>query len=87
MARAPRVSPPAIADEPCQLYTLPADAQRDDLEVGYETRGAQVIACEGKRKLQKAANVEQHNALDGWEKARAKRRCEWWKFGMCKPPD
>lgn len=87
MAAAPRVTAEPIAEEPCRLYTLPAGATRDDLEVGYETRGAQVIACEGKRKLMAATLQAQHNALDGWEAARAKRRCEWWKFGLCKPPE
>lgn len=86
-AKAPRVEAPAEAMRACPLYTLPVNPTNDDLKVGYATRGAQVIACDGRRQLALAALGQQHNALDAFELARAKRRCAWWKLGLCKPPD
>lgn len=86
-AKAPRVEAPPEATRACPLYVLPANPTNDDLKVGYATRGAQVIACDGRRQLALAALDRQHNALDRHEAERARRRCPWWRLGFCKPPD
>lgn len=41
--------PQAVA--PCGLYILPAEPTLVDLEVGYATRGAQIVACDAARRL------------------------------------
>lgn len=73
----------------CALYTLPADRAptRADLEIGYATRGLQVLECDGKRILANAGMTEQRAALDKWEQARADRGCPWWKVWGCKAPE
>jgi hypothetical protein len=59
----------------------------EDLEIIAAIRGEQLLTCDEKRELAVLANAEQAKALDAWEKARALRRCPWWRFGTCKPPD
>lgn len=83
---APRVTTPEYAKSPCTLYTRPA-VTLEDLEIIAAIRGEQLLTCDEKRELADKANIEQQKALDAWEKARALRRCEWWRFGTCKPPD
>jgi hypothetical protein len=89
VAAAPRVPPRPDAKVSCALYTLPSDkaATRADIEIGYATRGLQVLECDGKRLLANAALTEQHTALDKWEQDRADRRCPVWKVWGCKPPN
>ena len=82
---APRVTTPEYAKAPCKLYARPAITLQD-LEIRDAVRGEQIITCDEKRELADLANVQQQKALDEWEAARAKRRCEWWRFGTCKPP-
>ena len=83
---APRVPTPEYAKAPCTLYTRPA-VTLEDLEIIAAIRGEQLLTCDEKRELAVLANAEQAKALDAWEQARAKRRCPWWRFGTCKPPD
>ena len=83
---APRVTTPEYAKAPCVLYTRPATTLQE-LEIRDAIRGEQIITCDEKRELADLANVQQQKALDEWEKARALRRCPWWRFGTCKPPD
>lgn len=42
---------PEAATRPCALATLPAEPTLGDLEAAYATRGAQVAACDGARRL------------------------------------
>lgn len=77
---------PDYAKGSCTLYTRPA-VTLEDLEIIAAIRGEQLVTCDEKRDLAVKANVEQQKALDAWEKARAQRRCPWWRFGTCKPPD
>ena len=42
---------PVEATTPCELYRLPVNPTEADLEVGYATRGSQVVICDLKRKL------------------------------------
>lgn len=55
---APRLAMPAEARRACELHRLPDGATQADLEVGYATRGAQIVACDAARRLA----VETHNA-------------------------
>jgi hypothetical protein len=42
---------PETASRPCALATLPAEPTLADLEAAYMLRGAQVVACDGARRL------------------------------------
>lgn len=48
---APRLALAAEAKAPCALQTLPPGPTLADLEIGYVTRGAQILACDGARRL------------------------------------
>lgn len=58
---APRLALAAEAKAPCALHTLPAAPTLADLEIGYVTRGAQIIACDAARRLA----VETYEAQQG----------------------
>jgi hypothetical protein len=47
----PRLTLPDEAVQPCQLAVLPDRPTRADLDAAYVTRGAQLVACEGARRL------------------------------------
>ncbi|MED5536366.1 MAG: hypothetical protein VX661_00820 [Pseudomonadota bacterium] len=47
----PRLALPETASRPCALATLPAAPTLADLEAAYMLRGAQVLACDGARRL------------------------------------
>ena len=55
---APQLSMPLEAQKPCGLHTLPEPPTIADLEIGYVTRGAQLVACDAARRLA----VETHKA-------------------------
>jgi hypothetical protein len=42
---------PVEARRPCELHRLPDAATQADLEIGYATRGAQIVACDAARRL------------------------------------
>ena len=46
-----RLALPETASRPCALATLPAAPTLADLEAAYMLRGAQVLACDGARRL------------------------------------
>lgn len=46
-----RLALPETARRPCALATLPAEPTLGDLEAAYAARGAQVVACDGARRL------------------------------------
>lgn len=48
---APRLALAAEARAPCALHTLPSQPTLADLEIGYVTRGAQIVACDAARRL------------------------------------
>lgn len=68
---APRVDMPAEASRPCDLYRLPPAPTQADLEVGYATRGAQILACDAARRLAVQTHEAEHELEDA---ARGKRR-------------
>ena len=47
----PRLTLPQTASRPCDLHRLPEGATLSDLEIGYVTRGAQIVACDAARRL------------------------------------
>lgn len=42
---------PEAATRPCALATLPRDPTAGDLDAAYAQRGAQIVACDGARRL------------------------------------
>ncbi|WP_395943181.1 hypothetical protein [Brevundimonas sp.] len=46
-----RLTLPQAATRPCALATLPADPTAGDLDAAYVLRGAQILACDGARRL------------------------------------
>src|SRR4051794_21346982 len=61
---APRVEMPAEATKPCGLYLLPPAPTQADLEIGYATRGAQVVACDAARALAVQTHAAEHALED-----------------------
>jgi hypothetical protein len=55
---------PAEAARPCSLYLLPAKPTQADLEIGYATRGSQIVACDAARELAVQTHEAEH-ALAG----------------------
>lgn len=55
---APRIEMPVEARRPCRLAVLPDGPTMADLEIGYATRGAALVACDAARRLA----VETHDA-------------------------
>ncbi len=47
----PRLALPPAATRPCALAVLPAEPTAGDLEAAYVLRGAQIVACDGARRL------------------------------------
>lgn len=58
---------PPEASRPCSLYLLPAKPTQADLEIGYATRGAQIVACDAARRLAVQTHEAEH-ALAGQAK-------------------
>ena len=61
---APRVEMPAEAVKACSLYLLPQSPTQADLEIGYATRGAQVVACNAARALAVQTHAAEHALED-----------------------
>jgi hypothetical protein len=61
---APRIATPAEAARPCGLYVLPAAPTQADLEIGYATRGAQLVACDAARRLAVQTHEAEHALED-----------------------
>lgn len=57
---APRIEIPAEAARPCSLYVLPEKPTEADLEIGYATRGAQIVACDAARRLAVQTHTAEH---------------------------
>ena len=55
---------PLEAREPCGLYILPEAPSLADLEIGYVTRGAQLVACDAARKLAVDTHAAEHALED-----------------------
>lgn len=64
MPAAPRVEMPAEAVKSCALYRLPANPKTADLEIGYATRGAEIVACDAARALAVQTHAAEHALQD-----------------------
>ncbi len=76
----PRTDIPADAARACALYLLPASPTQADLEIGFATRGAQILDCDGRRAQAVAAHQLEHDIQDQAAAARAERARPWWKI-------
>jgi hypothetical protein len=63
-AAAPRVDMPPEASRSCSLYRLPQAPTQADLEIGYATRGAQLVACDAARALAVQTHAAEHALED-----------------------
>lgn len=73
-----RLDTPKQAAEPCLLYRLPPKATISDLEIGYATRGAQIVECDGRRQLAVDTSAIEHRLQDEQQALRAKRARPWF---------
>lgn len=55
---------PAEAVKACSLYLLPEAPKKSDLEIGYATRGAQILACDAARALAVQTHAAEHALED-----------------------
>ncbi|MDB5437506.1 MAG: hypothetical protein JWR47_3763 [Phenylobacterium sp.] len=55
---------PAEAARSCGLYRLPQSPTQADLEIGYATRGAQIVACDAARTLAVQTHEAEHALED-----------------------
>ena len=69
----PRIEMPQTASAPCELYVLPPHPSQGDLDIGYATRGAQLVACDVARRLAVATFEAEHKLQ---KKQPVRRR--WW---------
>ena len=60
----PRVEMPAEADRSCSIYLLPPKPTQADLEIGYATRGAELVACDAARRLAVETHASEHALED-----------------------
>ena len=65
------VAPPRLVlaeatTRPCGLATLPEAPSLAELEAAYLLRGAQILACDGARRLAIEALIAERAMLDGW---------------------
>ena len=80
----PELTIPAEARQACELYRLPENPTQADLEVGYVTRGAQLIECDGRRAIAVTTFDTQAEARAAQVEARERRRsrsCRWLRLG------
>ena len=66
---APRIQMPQAARSPCALYCLPSAPTNADLEIGYATRGAEIVACDAARALAVQTHAAEHALEDQVMKA------------------
>ncbi len=72
---------PALADRPCRLYVLPPNPTQADLDLGFATRGADLLSCDAARRLAVQTFVAEHQLQDQRVKA-AKPKRRWLGFPL-----
>ncbi len=50
--------------KPCALFRLPENATAADLDLGYVTRGADLVSCDGARRLAVETWAAEHELQD-----------------------
>lgn len=76
----PRLTLPEAASAPCALASLPARPGQADLEVAYMTRGAQIVACDGARRLAVETLLAEREMQDRWRAALQPKRRGYWPW-------
>jgi hypothetical protein len=82
-AAPPRLETPRQAAAPCHLFTLkqaPQALAEADVEIGYVTRGAQLVACDAARQLEVDTHEAEHRLIDQQIAERDARLKPWWAF-------
>lgn len=80
MVAPPRLALPEAAAAPCALARLPEAPDRADLEVAYMTRGAQLVACDGARRLAVDTLLAERAMQDRWREGQAPGRRRFWPW-------
>lgn len=70
---APQIQMPPEAQRPCAIHRLPERPTQADLEIGYATRGAQILACDASRRLAVETHEAEH-VLEAQARKSGKRR-------------
>lgn len=78
-AAPPQLQTPPAAAAACPIYRLPDLPTQADLEVGYATRGAQVLACDAMRDLAVQTHAAEHALEARWAEARRDRERTLWE--------
>jgi hypothetical protein len=73
----PRLTLPDAALKACVLPVLPADPTTADLDAAYLARGAQIVACDGARRLAVETLTAERRLTDEWLKIEERRRQGW----------
>lgn len=67
---APRLTLPALAEQPCDLPRIPEAATQGDLEATYLLRGAAIVKCDAARQLAIDTFKAERSLIDQWLKQR-----------------
>lgn len=70
----PRLVLPPAATRPCALAVLPVEPTAGDLDAAYVLRGAQIVACDGARRLAVETLMAERAMQDAYEKRRGGQR-------------
>lgn len=62
----PRLTLPALADQPCRLAVLPEEPTQADLEAAYIVRGGQIVTCDAVRRLAVETLTAERSMIDQW---------------------
>lgn len=75
----PQLQTPPAAAAPCQIYLLPELPTQADLEIGFATRGAQLLGCDGMRDLAVKTHEEEHRLEAAWAQRTEDLQRPLWK--------
>lgn len=75
----PRLALPEAATRACTLRTLPEAPTQSDLDAAYTGRGADLLNCDGARKLAVDTKVAQDALVDEWVRIQRARGRPWWR--------
>lgn len=78
-AAPPQLQTPPAAAAPCPIYLLPDLPTQADLEIGFATRGAQILGCDGFRDLAVQTHEAEHRLEAAWAAELAARDRPLWK--------
>ena len=73
----PRLTLPDAAAQPCPLAVLPPNPTQGDLDAAYATRGAQIVNCDGARRLAVETLQAERQLGDEWLRLEEQRRKAW----------